>query len=71
MQYLRKIFSGKVRVCVVRQRGLLLCLLGAERVIDNVMILGLCDMELMRYGISKKILSTKHKFGYGKEEGCW
>ena len=33
---------------------------------DNVMILGLCDMEL-----AKKILSTKHKFGYGKEEGCW
>lgn len=66
MQYLRKIFSGKVRVCVVRQRGLLLCLLGTERVIDNVMILGLCDMEL-----AKKILSTKHKFGYGKEEGCW
>ncbi len=40
--------------------------LEAERVIDNVMILGLCDMEL-----AKKILRTKHKFGYGKEEGCW
>ena len=32
---------------------------------DNVMILGLGDMEL-----AQKILSTKHKFGYGKEEGC-
>lgn len=40
--------------------------LGVERTIDNVMILGLCDMKL-----AKKILSTKYKFRYGKEEGCW
>ena len=33
---------------------------------DDIMIMGLKDKALAR-----KILSTGHKFHYGKEEGCW
>lgn len=40
--------------------------LGAEKTIDDVMILGLRDKAL-----AQKILDTNHKFRYGKGEGCW
>ena len=33
---------------------------------DDVMIMGLNDKAL-----AEKILTTNHKFHYGKEEGCW
>ena len=37
-----------------------------EAYFDNVMILGLNNKELV-----SKILTTNHKFHFGKEEGCW
>lgn len=40
--------------------------LGKEKTEDYVMILGLNNKEL-----ANKILTTDHKFHYGKEEGCW
>lgn len=40
--------------------------LGNEKVENDVMIMGLNNKVL-----AKKILTTNHKFHYGKEEGCW
>ena len=40
--------------------------LGKEKVIRDVMILGLNNKPL-----AQKILSTNYKFHYGKDEGCW
>ncbi len=40
--------------------------LGREKVEADVMILGLNNKVL-----AEKILTTNHKFHYGKEEGCW
>ncbi len=40
--------------------------LGNEQIENDVMIMGLNDIAL-----AEKILTTNHKFHYGKEEGCW
>lgn len=56
----------KLGFVFLNRRGYYLNSLYKEAFRDDIMILGLNNKEM-----AEKILTTNHKFHYGKEEGCW
>ena len=56
----------KLGFIYLNRRGYYLNSLHKEAFRDDIMILGLNNKE-----IARKILTTNHRFHYGKEEGCW